>query len=105
MGRTMIIAGQACRANAGDLRAIHVIAGLDAAFGGPTYSVPRLCEALAGAGAEITMLSVEKAGGRPSDMVLAGYRDRRFAWDYASTPILRGARISAGLVHALRSSA
>jgi glycosyltransferase involved in cell wall biosynthesis len=87
------------------MRAIHVIAGLDAAFGGPTYSVPRLCEALASAGVESSLLSVADAGGRPCDVVRGGYRDRRFAWDYVRVPILRAARASSGLVRALRDSA
>jgi glycosyltransferase involved in cell wall biosynthesis len=105
MGRTMIAGPQPSSPGSGKLRAIHVIAGLDAAFGGPTYSVPRLCEALASAEAEITLLSIAKGGDRPSDMIRAGYRDRRFAWDYSRTPILRGGRASTGLVHALRDGA
>jgi hypothetical protein len=40
------------------IRAIHVIAGLDPAHGGPSYTVPRLCAALAEAGAEVGLLSV-----------------------------------------------
>ena len=40
------------------LRPVHVVAGLDPADGGPSYSVPRLCEALAAAGAEPVLLSV-----------------------------------------------
>jgi Glycosyl transferase 4-like domain len=102
---TMTIGRQVGRSKVGRLGAIHVIAGLDVAFGGPTYSVPRLCEALARAGTEVALLSVAEAGAGPSDMVGAGYRDRRFAWDYARTPILRGARTSAGLIRALRGSA
>jgi glycosyltransferase involved in cell wall biosynthesis len=101
----MIIDRQACWQDAAALRAVHVIAGLDAAFGGPTYSVPRLCEALASAGAETMMLSVAEAGGRACDVVRAGYRDERFAWDYVHTPVLRGARASSGLVRALRECA
>src|SRR5260370_26383400 len=41
----------------GRLRSAHVIAGLDPVHGGPAYSVPRLCEALAAAGAETMLLS------------------------------------------------
>jgi glycosyltransferase involved in cell wall biosynthesis len=103
--RTLIPERRITHPNIGSFRAIHVIAGLDVAFGGPTYSVPRLCQALARAGTEVTMLSVEKSGGSPSDMVREGYRDRRFAWDYAQMPIVRGARTSSGLIHALRDSA
>jgi hypothetical protein len=40
------------------VHAIHVIAGLHPAHGGPSYTVPRLCAALADAGAEVAMHSV-----------------------------------------------
>ena len=40
------------------LRAAHVVAGLDPVYGGPSYTVPRLCEALAAAGAEVILLWV-----------------------------------------------
>src|SRR5437667_11674840 len=89
----------------GRLRAAHVIAGLDPVYGGPSYSVPRLCEALAAAGAETTLLSVaEREGGR-REAYDKGYRDCRFAWDYANIPILRGLRNSRGLSRALRGFA
>ena len=53
----------------GRLRAAHVIAGLDPVYGGPSYSVPRLCEALAVAGAGTMLLSVAREGGRPTRCV------------------------------------
>ena len=72
------------------VRAVHVIAGLDVAHGGPSYSVPRLCEALAATGMETTLLSVAGVEGSRRESCDAGYTDRRFAWDYAHLPVLRG---------------
>jgi glycosyltransferase involved in cell wall biosynthesis len=89
----------------GRLRAAHVIAGLAPVYGGPSYSVPRLCEALAGAGAETMLFSVTGEAGGQRDAYCRGYRDCRFAWDYARIPILRGLRSSQGLSSALREVA
>jgi glycosyltransferase involved in cell wall biosynthesis len=89
----------------GRLCAAHVIAGLDPVDGGPSYSVPRLCEALAAAGADMVLLSVAREAGGQRDAYCRGYRDCRFAWDYARIPILRGLRSSQGLSSALREVA
>jgi hypothetical protein len=89
----------------GRLRAAHVIAGIDPIYGGPSYSVPRLCEALAVAGAEVVLLSVAREADGQRDAYCGGYRDCRFAWDYARIPILRGLRSSQGLARALRDAA
>jgi glycosyltransferase involved in cell wall biosynthesis len=86
------------------LRTVHVVAGLDAVHGGPSYTVPRLCKALVAAGVETTLLSVQAIGKDPSETSEEGYRDRRFAWSYAGTPLLGHLRISSGLGCALRSS-
>jgi glycosyltransferase involved in cell wall biosynthesis len=90
---------------AGRLRAVHIIAGLDPVYGGPSYSVPRLCEALAAAGAETMLLSVASERGGQCDACSAGYRDCRFAWDYSRIPVLRGLRSSQGLSRALCEAA
>src|SRR5438067_222999 len=76
----------------GSLRAAHVIAGLDRVNGGPSYSVPRLCEALAAVGAETMLLSVTEQENKQCDVYYNGYCDCRFAWDYAWIPILRRLR-------------
>jgi glycosyltransferase involved in cell wall biosynthesis len=89
----------------GRLRAVHVIAGIDPVDGGPSYSVPRLCESLAAAGAETVLLSVAREAGGQRDAYEKGYRDCRFAWDYARIPILRGLRSSQRLSSALRDAA
>ncbi|HJU16533.1 MAG TPA: glycosyltransferase [Stellaceae bacterium] len=83
------------------LRAAHVIAGLDPAYGGPSYSVPRLCEALASVGVETMLLSVAEPESGPYYARHKGYRDCRFAWDYVHIPILRRLRSSRALSSAL----
>jgi glycosyltransferase involved in cell wall biosynthesis len=88
----------------GRLCSAHVIAGLDPVYGGPSYSVPRLCEALAAAGAEMMLLSVAEKEIDQRDAYHKGYRDRRFAWDYARIPILRRLRNSRALSRALRDA-
>ena len=93
------------------LRPVHVIAGLDPAHGGPSYSVPRLCEALAAAGAEPVLLSVASAQhitGRDTslrDTATRGYADRRFAQDLTRVPGLRALRCSAAFSAALKETA
>ena len=84
---------------------VHVISGLDAADGGPSYSVPKLCRTLAGAGAKIELLSVQGADAPPDQEDGERYSDRRFCWDYRETPVLRGLRHSSALAQALRSVA
>jgi glycosyltransferase involved in cell wall biosynthesis len=85
----------------GRLCAAHVVAGLDLAYGGPSYSVPRLCQALAAAGAEAVLFSVAAGESGQCDVCDKGYRDCRFAWDYARIPILHRLRSSQGLSNAL----
>ena len=93
------------------LRPVHVIAGLDPAHGGPSYSVPRLCEALAAAGAEPVLLSVASARhitGRDmslGDTAARTYADRRFAQDLTRVPGLRALRCSAAFAAALKEAA
>ena len=87
-----------------DISAIHVIAGVYAEHGGPSYSVPRLCEALVCQGTAVSLFSVAEPGGRQRDVEESGYRDRRFAWDYANLPVLKGLRKSRGLTRALREA-
>ena len=93
------------RALARRFRVLHVIGGLEAAHGGPSYSVPRLCEALAAADIETMLFSVAGAECGQSDNSVNGYRDSRFRWDYARLPMLRGLRRSSGLSKALEQAA
>ena len=86
------------------LRPVHVIAGLDPAYGGPSYSVPRLCEALAAEGTEPVLLSVAAARDPPCDTSPRGYPDRRFAQDLGRVPGLRALRCSAAFSAALKEA-
>lgn len=86
------------------LRPLHIVAGLDPAHGGPSYSVPRLCEALAASGAEPVLLSVAAQREPPGDMVRRGYPDRRFARNLARVPGLRALRCSIGFSAALKET-
>jgi len=85
------------------MRAIHVIAGLRATDGGPTYSVPRLCKALGALGARVDLLTVSE--GAAEERRDGNYRERRFTWDYIDVPILSAIRASSALTSALRSEA
>lgn len=51
------------------------------------------------------LLSVAEKDSGQRDMYHEGYRDRRFRWDHAGTPILRHLRWSSGLSRALRQGA
>ena len=83
-------------------RSVHVIAGLDPAHGGPSYTVPRLCQALAESGAEAGLLSVGIRGRNTARGEVCG---RSFAPDWAGIPLLRKLRCSSGLTRALREVA
>jgi glycosyltransferase involved in cell wall biosynthesis len=67
--------------------------------------VPRLCEALAAAGARTVLLSVSEKKSGQRDTYHKGYRDRRFAWDYAHIPIVRRLRSSRALSSELHDAA
>jgi glycosyltransferase involved in cell wall biosynthesis len=84
------------------LQALHVIAGLDPAHGGPSYSVPRLCAELAALGAQVRLFHVEGAG-EPADA--ASYELRGFPQDWAGMPVLGALRLSSGLSRTLAEAA
>lgn len=85
------------------MHAIHIIAGLRPTDGGPTYSVPRLCRALAAAGARIDLMTVSETSAQ--DHSDGNYRERRFAWDGMNVPLLRAVRRSSSLAQTLRTQA
>lgn len=80
-------------------RSVHVIAGLNSAHGGPSYSVPRLCRALSVAGAEAKVFSVADPECR--DVHSKGDHDICFPQDFPRIPIVRSLRLSQGLTRAL----
>ena len=70
------------------LRAVHIVAGLDRRHGGPSYSVPRLCEALRARGADVRILTVRETN-TPVASPITAYRQ-----DFADIPFLRSLRLS-----------
>jgi glycosyltransferase involved in cell wall biosynthesis len=86
-------------------RSVHVVASVSPAFGGPAYSVPRLCHALSAVGAPASVFSVADAGTSGSDVRAAGFVDRRFTQDFAGVPLLGDLKLSRTLVRALDDSA
>jgi len=80
----------------------HVVPSLAAAYGGPAYSVPRLCQAL-GADADVktTLLSVVDSCEEPSEQSREGFRNISFVHDYSHIPLVRTLRLSKSLKCAL----
>ena len=77
-------------------RSVHVVAGLDPAYGGPSYLIPRLCDALSASGAEATVFSVGEPNADSGPR-----RDLRFAQNFRHVPIARDLRLSRDLSRAL----
>src|SRR5690348_2434417 len=84
------------------MRAVHVITGLNSSAGGPAYTVPRLCKALASNGAHLQLLTV--ADREPISADQDGYCLRSFGWDYSGTPLLSGVRASSAMLEGLRAA-
>jgi glycosyltransferase involved in cell wall biosynthesis len=91
------------------LRAVHVAGVLSVETGGPSYSVPRLCEALATAGVDATLLSVTKSGIESDKFKSAlrakPYDDLRFPRNLSNLPVLGALHLSFGLARAIRVEA
>jgi glycosyltransferase involved in cell wall biosynthesis len=77
-------------------QSVHVVAGLDPAYGGPSYLIPRLCDALSASGAKATVFSVGESN---ADSGI--HRDMRFSQDFRHVPIARDLRLSRDLGRAL----
>jgi glycosyltransferase involved in cell wall biosynthesis len=84
------------------LRALHVVAGLDEADGGPSYSIPALCQSLARYGADIRLFSVKGRDLWLGDDRVSEYSERRFVQNCGRVPIARKLRWSAELGAALK---
>ena len=82
---------------------MHVITGLDPAHGGPSYTVPRLCQALATVGAEAQLLSV--AGADECNITFDGDGGGCFPRDWTRVPVVRDLRCSSSLARALHELA
>jgi glycosyltransferase involved in cell wall biosynthesis len=87
------------------IRAVHVAGDLSATSGGPSYSVPRLCESLVAAGVETTLLSVGSSPRAKGALGDKPYEDFRFSTNYDNVPVLRALRVSFDLARALRQRA
>jgi glycosyltransferase involved in cell wall biosynthesis len=87
------------------LQALQVIAGLDPAHGGPSYSVPRLCAELAALGVDVALYSVDGEQGPPVHLGSPAYALRSFPPDWPSTPVLGALRVSSRLDRALAAAA
>ena len=79
------------------LRAIHVVAGLDQHYGGPSYSVPRIAQAQSVIGVDVRVASVAGPGEAAANIHSGGYIDIRSRWDAAAIPLLRNLRYSKSL--------
>jgi len=86
------------------INVVHVVPGLHPEQGGPSYSVPRLCEALVCQATDVSLFSVAEPGVQELYADRGGVHDGRFAWDYANIPILKKLRKSSGLARALREA-
>jgi glycosyltransferase involved in cell wall biosynthesis len=84
---------------------LHVVAGLAAHYGGPSYSVPRLAAAQVELGTATTLVSVADAGQPASDTIRDGYREIRGRWTSHATPVFSRLRLSRGLTRALSETA
>lgn len=81
-------------------RIVQVIASLDGSAAGPSYSVPRLCEALSEYGHSVSLLSgTSQRLQRCSDE--AGFEDCRYPFQHASLPLLGKLGIAPGLRESL----
>lgn len=88
-----------------EMRAVHIVAGLEVAHGGPSYSVPRLCDGLARRGVDTTLLSVKGTNDVAHLNDVPNFHVHRHAQDYANIPVLRNLRASFRLVREMRGIA
>ncbi len=80
---------------------VHVIDSIAEEASGPSYSVPRLCEALAADGNRVRLLSL----GEPGTEDARSYRQERFRPDWTGVPVLQRLRGSRALCAALTAMA
>lgn len=83
---------------------VQVMASLDGKAAGPSYSVPRLCEALAARGHSVSLLA-GTAQADPAGVDGAPYEDCRYRFEHTSIPVLGKLGVSSGLRQALLSRA
>ena len=79
---------------------IHVLDSIADPASGPSYSVPRLCEALAAQGVAVRLMTIGEQHSSPQ-----GYKHDAFSHDFGSLPVLKRMRLSRTLKMALRDAA
>lgn len=84
------------------MRIAHVLAGVDEPSAGPSHSVPALCRAMAGQGAEVELHSVAGWRGQPrADLAFPAVRHPQ---DFAAVPGLGALCLSSELDRTLRQA-
>lgn len=83
------------------MRIVEVVPTLEQEASGPSYSVPRLAEALARRGNDVRLMS---AGGQAAP-VESGINHARFERNFGGVPIVKLLEMSEGLRHALETEA
>ncbi len=79
---------------------VHTVSSITSEASGPSYSVPRLCRALAERGGRVDLVSL----GAPVDMSAGGFRDWRCEADAVWPSALRRLGASTAMRHALLES-
>jgi glycosyltransferase involved in cell wall biosynthesis len=87
------------------VRVLEIVASIDNPSHGPSYSVPRLAEAVARAGADVELLTVGRGQGPVPSGAESPVLHRAYAHDLASVPRIHHLRLSRALASALRSEA
>lgn len=79
---------------------LHTLDSISEEASGPSYSVPRLCDALAATGADVTLMTigVRRAEGRP-------WHHEVYPQNFAAVPLLSRMRFSRGLSIGLAAAA
>ena len=85
-------------ADSNGITVTHVVASVAEGASGPSYSVPRLCEALAAGDIHVQLFSV---GEGPQEQ-LKGYRHSQFRQNWKAVPLLSQLRASRSLQSALQ---
>lgn len=83
------------------MKVVEIVASVANLSHGPSYSVPRLAEGLAHAGAEVDLFSV----GEPSEEIRDGVRRRVFRHDIGGAPRIGHLRLSGPMNRALADEA
>lgn len=81
------------------LNSLHIVAGIDARNGGPSYSVPRLCRALRSAGPNAELFTLRELSSNEYDHI------RFFQQTAPAVPLLGDLKLSLDLDRALNQAA